>query len=309
MRFGGAEYLPVSTFEPPVLYSSVYTPTYHYQSSEINLKPMSNKGERLLGNNAQIADQIGELVKQNAKMERMLARIGSKTDDQNLRNQIETQRGVAKKLTKSIMDLLRHNTGADKAVFNKLKSQFESALKKYEAICEEIEKKQNKVIDAIGRRESKRNLHDGRGRNSSGSDNSNGYQSNRRGGSIDEESQQPGSQQPIDEQDQMIESQLIELDVDEINARKDAVHQIERDVQEVAEMFKDLQGLVNEQQEHIDIIDNNISQAKQHTDEAHTELLQAEEYQKKARRKSCCILFIVLTVVAVIVAIFVINKN
>ena len=51
-------------------------------------------------------------------------------------------------------------------------------------------------------------------------------------------------------------------------------NQIERDVVEVSEMFKDLHGLVNEQQESLDVISDNIDKTKQQTEQAHNELLQ-----------------------------------
>jgi len=88
---------------------------------------------------------------------------------------------------------------------------------------------------------------------------------------------------------------------EELRARKEEIIQIERDVVEVAEMFKDLHVLVGEQQEHIDNIESNVESAREHTHQGHEELIQAEQYQKKARRKQCCILFIVLAVVGIIV--------
>jgi len=67
--------------------------------------------------------------------------------------------------------------------------------------------------------------------------------------------------------------------------------------------YRDLQELVQGQQEHIDQIDSAIVAARDRTEEGHKELVVAEEYQVKARKKQCCLLFIVLTVIAVVVVV------
>jgi len=114
-----------------------------------------------------------------------------------------------------------------------------------------------------------------------------------------DEDQRRQKQQQL--RDQNIDSQFLAYNEAEISRRHEHVLAIERDALEIFEMYKDLKALVNEQQGSIDIIDNNIQDAKAKTEQAHQELLQAEEYQKKARTKKCCIVFILLGVVAAIV--------
>lgn len=151
------------------------------------------------------------------------------------------------------------------------------------------------------------------------------------------------------EQDQQISMQFHAYDIHEIEKRQEHMMRIEKDVVEVSEMFNDLQLLVNEQQTAIDTIESNIGQAKSKTENAETELLkvtsffrlspsllfsakslvsfyssiysiclsvnllptppQAEEYQKKARKKQCCLVFLGVVVLAVVVLIFTVFKN
>jgi len=87
----------------------------------------------------------------------------------------------------------------------------------------------------------------------------------------------------------------------EIARRHEHVLAIERDAQEIFEMYKELKGLVNEQQASIDIIDNNVQDAKAKVEQGHEQLVTAEEYQKKTRTRQCCILAIAVAVVAAIV--------
>jgi len=102
-------------------------------------------------------------------------------------------------------------------------------------------------------------------------------------------------------QDQQIDQQFTVYNEAEIARRHEHVLQIERDAQEIFEMYKDLKDLVNEQQASIDIIDNNIQDTKAKVEQGQEQLVQAEEYQKKARSRKCCILVILVAVVAAIV--------
>jgi len=255
--------------------------------------------QRLLGQNAEIAEAIQELIKTNNKLERMLAKIGTKGDDQSFRNGMEKQRTSAKTLTRNIMDMLKHHQG-DKQVFAKLTAQFQSALSSFNKISQDIERKQSRVVaysmshkpSTILDRESvvsrggttpKNNINHNKGRSVNDDED----------GSNDNATNNGDRQQLLQQQ----EYSFREFQEDEILAKKEEIQQIERDVEEVAIMFKDLDQLVREQQVHIDVIDTNITAAKVHVEEGHGQLVQAEEYQKSARKKKmlyfiyidCCI--------------------
>ena len=90
--------------------------------------------------------------------------------------------------------------------------------------------------------------------------------------------------------------------VAEIESRHLDILKLEHQVLEIYELFRDLATLVDLQQESLDVIENRIIKAKNYTEKAEVELNEAEEYQKKARARRCCLLFIVLAVLAVILA-------
>jgi len=54
-------------------------------------------------------------------------------------------------------------------------------------------------------------------------------------------------------------------------------------VLEIHELFRDLATLVDLQQESLDVIENRILHAKNYTVKAEKELVEANEYQNKAR--------------------------
>jgi len=88
--------------------------------------------------------------------------------------------------------------------------------------------------------------------------------------------------------------------VHDIEERHLAILKLEHQVLEIYELFKDLATLVDLQQESLDVIENRILKAKNYTEKAEVELQEAEEYQKKARARRCCLLFIVLAVLVAV---------
>jgi len=101
------------------------------------------------------------------------------------------------------------------------------------------------------------------------------------------------------------------LEIDEAKTLEDKekkaakVRQLNRDVQDLAEMFHDVAALVNQQQETVDKIAINVEKTKVHTHQAVSELAQADEYLQSARRKWCCIFTILFIIIAIVVGVVV----
>jgi t-SNARE complex subunit (syntaxin) len=235
----------------------------NYQSGDL-----PNSRGTGLGANAQIGDDIQNLVKLNRKLQGQLAQLGTAGDTKELRSKMGKDRNDAKKLCQTIMQKFKQNQGGNKQLMGKLQDSFETELKKFNSVAKDIEAKEREVVAAINHR-----------RDSLGA-----------GGGEDD--------------GQMEENvQFLEYDVEDLQRRSDGIKQIEKDVQEVSEMFHDLHELVQDQQQNLDIISDNITATKAKTESAHEELLQAEKYQHKARNKKCCILVILVVVITVIVLI------
>ncbi len=109
-----------------------------------------------------------------------------------------------------------------------------------------------------------------------------------------------------DDNDLQLQSsaQFAQAELDRIREKQEAIMQIESDVTQLNEMFHDLNFLVQEQQVGIDVIENNISQAKQETTEASVQLVEANEYQKSNRKCMCCIFAIILAIAIAITIYF-----
>jgi t-SNARE complex subunit (syntaxin) len=99
----------------------------------------------------------------------------------------------------------------------------------------------------------------------------------------------------------MVSDNLQSL-VQDIEERHMDILKLEQQVLEVYELFRDLATLVDIQQESLDVIENRIILAKNYTEQAEVELQHAENYQKKARQRKCCIMIVALVILVVILA-------
>jgi len=97
-------------------------------------------------------------------------------------------------------------------------------------------------------------------------------------------------------------SENIQDVVRDIEERHLDILKLETQVLEVYELFKDLATLVDIQQESLDVIENRITNAKAYTEKAEVELKSAENYQKKARNKQCCLLLLFLAILIAVIA-------
>lgn len=77
--------------------------------------------------------------------------------------------------------------------------------------------------------------------------------------------------------------------VRDIEERHQGILKLEQQVLEVYELFRDLATLVDLQQESLDVISNRISQAKNYTEKAETELAQGmSSFSHSAVEYMCC---------------------
>lgn len=85
-----------------------------------------------------------------------------------------------------------------------------------------------------------------------------------------------------------------------IAEREAEIREIETGVQELNEIFRDLSHIVQEQGGMIDNIEYNIGNIATNAQGADRELLQAHNYQRRAGRRTACLMVIVAFVIAVV---------
>ncbi|XP_060908338.1 syntaxin-7 [Labrus mixtus] len=107
-----------------------------------------------------------------------------------------------------------------------------------------------------------------------------------------------------DAQVQAQAEEITEEDLRLIQERELSIRQLESDITDINDIFKDLGMMVHEQGDMIDSIEANVENADVHVQNATQQLARAAEYQRSSRKK-ICILMIVLAVVAVIIGLII----
>ena len=100
---------------------------------------------------------------------------------------------------------------------------------------------------------------------------------------------------------QALVSDNLQETVRMIEERHDEILKLERQVREIFELFNDLATLVDLQQESLDVISVNISNARRKVEDAEIVLVEARRYQKQARNRKICCCLLVLCIIAVVV--------
>ncbi|XP_044026102.1 syntaxin-7 [Siniperca chuatsi] len=109
---------------------------------------------------------------------------------------------------------------------------------------------------------------------------------------------------PSDSQLQAQTEAITEEDLRLIQERESSIRQLEADITDINDIFKDLGLMVHEQGDMIDSIEANVENADVNVQSATQQLARAADYQRSSRRK-ICILVIVLAVVAVIIGLII----
>ena len=107
--------------------------------------------------------------------------------------------------------------------------------------------------------------------------------------------------QQVQEQESIRMAARVEQNRAIILERQAEYQAIERDIVQIDDIFKDLNMLVLDQGIAIDNIESNIVSSKDMVRKGNDELYAANEYQKSARSKMCCIATVVIVVVLILV--------
>lgn len=104
-----------------------------------------------------------------------------------------------------------------------------------------------------------------------------------------------------------IERETVETEVALLQERDVQIRQLESDILDINEIFRDLGTMVHEQGVTIDSIESNVESAQTDVEQGVQEVGRASLYQSKARKKKCCLIVTVLIVIAIVVIIIVVS--
>jgi len=243
-----------------------------------------------------VTNEIQTISSNVAQIQKFISQLGTQKDTEELRDKLanlnEKTRDLVQQTSKDIQNLSSKEIDDKdrKRQGQKLTKDFGEVLKRYQEIQKISAQKQREFIAQQKRKTETMKI---------------------------EASQYPGedfheeNQKLI--QDDLRKQQIVQLESEiEFNEamiaeREEGILEIEAQMAQVNEIFKDLSFMVKEQGETLDTIESNVSSVVDNTDGARTELTGASEYQKSARNKMCCLLVIVAIVLAVLVVVLVLT--
>ena len=112
---------------------------------------------------------------------------------------------------------------------------------------------------------------------------------------------QEQQQQQLEEEQRLANQSEVDFQESLIIEREAEIRNIEQSVGELNELFRDVSHIVHEQGGQLDIISENVDNVTTDAGGASRELNSASRYQKGARNKACCILFILAFILVIII--------
>uniref|UniRef100_A0A1I8AH87 t-SNARE coiled-coil homology domain-containing protein n=1 Tax=Steinernema glaseri TaxID=37863 RepID=A0A1I8AH87_9BILA len=111
------------------------------------------------------------------------------------------------------------------------------------------------------------------------------------------------SEEAPEQQGQLQMQKQHQINLAEIRERQMALNQLEQDIGDVNQIFKDLARIVHEQGDMVDSIEANVEHAQMHVEQGSQNVQRALHYQTKARQKKLILLafFIAFLFIAILV--------
>lgn len=235
------------------------------------------------GSLGSVTDQIQKFSGQIAQFESLVKEIGGSKDTQSLRSRIREHREGAKVIGKNISDSLRTlRVGPEKEKFNRLVSQYDVILGKFQESCRLAARKEREAppppMDSYGTMDQPRTPGDSSAPLVAG-----------------REDPEMALQQKLKDRG------LLSTEYTLREEQNKEIQSVETDVLDLQDMYVDLATVVNEQQKDLDLIEEQVHKAGANVNKGVEEIKKASEYQKKSRKKMCCLIICILIIVALAV--------
>ncbi|XP_078361119.1 syntaxin-7-like isoform X1 [Oculina patagonica] len=252
-------------------------------NSSTALKGGASEYRRLCGC---VSNNIQAINKNVATIQKLVDKLGTSEDKSQLQSKLQQTEQATQRLAKethSFLKQLPHLFGdlpsdrhQRKIQVKKLEENFTTALNSFQKVQQVAAEKEKEYVSRA------RSM-------SAGMPTPNGV-----GGYSDEHSLAAHDRTGNGIQVQAEEEVSLEL----IEERERAIRQLEADIVDVNEIFRDLATMVNEQGDMLDSIEDNVNVTVVHVEDAKDELNKAKHYQEAARKKKCYILVVLVVVAA-----------
>ncbi|XP_069396503.1 syntaxin-12-like [Delphinus delphis] len=247
--------------------------------------------------NIQRISQAREIT--SAQIKNLMSQLGTKQDSSKLQENLQQLQHSTNQLAKETNELLKElgslplpsstsEQRQQKLQKERLMNDFSVALNNFQAVQRRVSEKEKESI-ARARAGSRLSVEERQ----------------REEQLVSSDSHEEWNQMQSQEDEVAITEQDLEL----IKDRETAIQQLEADILDVTQIFKDLAMMIHDQGDLIDSIEANVESSEVHVERATDQLQRAAYYQKKSRKK-ICIPVLVLSVIIVILGLilWLVNK-
>uniref|UniRef100_A0A6J0SGU2 Syntaxin-7 n=1 Tax=Pogona vitticeps TaxID=103695 RepID=A0A6J0SGU2_9SAUR len=227
-----------------------------------------------------ITSNIQKITQCTAEIQRVLNQLGTPQDTHELQQQLQQKQQYTNQLAKETDKYIKEfgslpsitEQRQRKIQKDRLVNEFTTALTNFQRVQRQAAEKERDFVARV-------------------------RASSRVSGGAPEDSYKEGTLVSWDSQPQtqVLDEEITEDDLRLIEERESAIRQLESDILDINEIFKDLGMMIHEQGDVIDSIEANVETAEVHVQQANQQLSRAADYQRKSRKK-ICILIVVLAV-------------
>ncbi|XP_006127348.1 syntaxin-7 [Pelodiscus sinensis] len=236
-----------------------------------------------------ITSNIQKITQCAAEIQRILHQLGTPQDTPELRQQLQQKQQHANQLAKETDKYIKEfgslpatsEQRQRKIQKDRLVGEFSAALANFQRIQRQAAEREKDIVARV-------------------------RASSRVSGGPSEDSYREGALVPLDSQPQaqVQDEDITEDDLRLIEERESSIRQLEADILDINEIFKDLGMMIHEQGDVIDSIEANVESAEVHVQQGNQQLSRAADYQRKSRKK-ICIIILVLAIGAVVLALII----
>lgn len=224
-----------------------------------------------------ITSNIQKITQSSAEIQRLLHQLGTPQDTPELRLQLQQKQQYTNQLAKETDKYVKEfgslpatsEQRQRKIQKDRLVGEFTSALTNFQRLQRQAAEKEKDFVARV-------------------------RASSRVSGGAPEDGSKAGTLVSWDSQAQaqVQDEDITEDDLRLIEERESSIRQLEADIMDINEIFKDLGMMIHEQGDVIDSIEANVEHAEGHVQQASQQLSRAASYQQKSRKKMCILLAI-----------------
>ncbi|ESO10585.1 hypothetical protein HELRODRAFT_185252 [Helobdella robusta] len=247
-----------------------------------------------------ISENCQKIRRNNIQMQKMVSQIGGPTDNLELRDKLHKVQHQTNELAKETNRNLQTLSSLvvlpsdSRQIKDQLTSEFTTALKDFQSLQRSQMSEEKRMLMKRKQQQQQQLQHQLRGKHVNLMD----TRESGHGNNDDELRNGDDDNETFGQQQQ--QTGISKEDIEFLQYSEGQIKQLETDISDINQVFKDLSLLVHQQGEIIDSIEAHTESASYNVASGTNELMMAKSYRDKIRKRKFCIIAIVTTVIAIL---------